>query len=249
MRDLNEQIARALGGALFPLDDGGGRPRASDLGELVAAVTPMPALKLATAHTVCAHAAARVSEVQQLRRLDLAGAVMIVRTARRHMPVGGWDALGLQLGERFPRFYAGSDRAVTLSALAIARGAESTELGAPAAKLERLLGGSPLSPFNVEWRYAPSQSGGCGVEQSLSVIANRTSVEAVLSQTLQRADAQLDAGAYVHHYARYGCTEPVLREYIDECWGIVAEYRQAQGATARSAPPAPLRGASSVRGS
>jgi hypothetical protein len=170
------------------------------------------------------------------------------RPARRHMPVGSWDALGLQLGEQFPRFYAGSERAVTLSALAIARGAAGAELRAPAAKLERVLSGSPLSPFNVEWRYAPSQNGGCGVEQSLSVIANRTSVEAVLSQTLNRADAQLDAGAYVHHYARYGCTEPVLREYVDECWGIVAEYRQAQSAAARSAPPAP-RGASSVRSS
>jgi hypothetical protein len=235
MRDLNEQIALALGGALFPLDDGAGRPRASDVGELVAAVCPMPSLKLAQAHTVCAHAGRRGLE-GQLRRAD-SGSAVGARPARRHMPIGSWESLSGQLCEQLPRFHSASTPTVTLCAHAAVRGTTSVGAAAACARLERVLGPSPCSPFSVDWRFAPSQGSSHGVEQSISLVANRTSVEALLSTTLRRAGAQLDAGAYVHHYARYGCTDVVLRGYVDACWQIVADYRQAQAWARHSQAP------------
>lgn len=227
MRDLNEQIACSLGGALFPLDSDAGRPRASDLGELVAAVSPLPSLKLAGAQTIRAHSGARPLELQ-LRRADSSGAGAS-RVVSRHLPVGSWDHLGAQLVTRLPRFHSGTERTVTLSASAFVRGGAVADVRSMCTKLERALGASPLSPSNVEWHFAPSQSAARGVEQSLSLVSNRTSIEAVLSQTLRRADAQLHAGAYVHHYDRYGCSKTVLRGYVDECWDIVADYRRAAG--------------------
>lgn len=228
MGDLNEQIACALGGALFPLDSESGRPRANDLGELVAAVSPMPGLKLASAHTVHAHPGAQLFDA----RLRRAGSASAARVVSRRQPIGSWDTLSAQLSARLPRFHSGTARAVTLSASAVVRGGSSAEMRSACTKLERALGASPLSPFNVEWRFAPSQNGARGVEQSLSLVSNRTSVEAALSQVLRRAGAQLDAGAYVHHYERYGCSEAVLRGYVDECWDVVANYRHAAGGAA-----------------
>lgn len=214
MHALNEQIADALAGAIFPLDSPGGRPRASDLGELVAAVSPLPALKLAEAHCVRAHAPSAAAKGR--------------RPPSRHLPVGAWESLSGQLGERLPRFHSGTQQTLTLCSYAAVRGASSLEAQAACAKLERALGASPLTPFNVEWRFAPSQHGAHGLEQSLSLVANRTSVEGVLSRLLRRAGAQLAAGAYVHHYARYGCDQDALREYVDECWRVVADYREVQ---------------------
>ena len=230
MRDLNEQIACALGGALFPLDGDSGHPRAADLGELVSTVTPLPRLKLAGAQTVRAHTGARAPSAQ-LRRADSASAAT-ARALSRKLPAGSWDALSAQLCSRLPRFHSGTERAVTLSASALVRGGASVELRSACTRLERTLGASPLSPFSVDWRFAPSQKGARGVEQSFSLVSNRTSIGAWLSRTLRRAGAQLDAGAYVHHYARYGCSEEAMRGYVDECWDIVADYKDAASASA-----------------
>jgi hypothetical protein len=228
MHALNEQIAGALAGAIFPLDSPGGRPRASDLGELVAAVSPLPALKFAEAHCVHAQAACIANQGR--------------RPSSRHLPVGTWESLSSQLSERLPRFHSGTRQVLTLSSYAAVRGASSLEAQAACAKLERALGASPLTPFNVEWRFAPSQNGTHGLEQTLSLVANRTSIEGVLSRLLQRAGAQLAAGAYVHHYARYGCDQDSLREYMDECWRVVANYREVQALAIQQLPVGRSRG-------
>lgn len=237
MHDLNAQIACALGGALFPLDEPAGRARAADLGSLVCAVSPLPSLKFAEAHAVRLHSG---GTKPQLRRAESVSGGL-ARPARTHMAGGSWDVLGDRLAAQLPRFH-GTERAVTLCAQGVVRGATSAETKSACAKLERWLGASPLSPFGVEWRHAPSQQSARGLEQSLSVVANRTSVEAVISKTLRRAGAQLEAGAYVHHYARHGCAEAMLREYVDECWRIVVDYRQVQAVAnlkaARQQPPA-----------
>ncbi|GIL70377.1 hypothetical protein Vretifemale_1138 [Volvox reticuliferus] len=61
---------------------------------------------------------------------------------------------------------------------------------------------------------------------SLTVVSNRSSVIGLLEGTVQRALALCDAKAYLHWYARHGCSVDAVREAAHTLLDVAGCYRQ-----------------------
>jgi hypothetical protein len=196
MQQLDNYVGRALAGLAFPTDGPGGR-RPFDPGELVTAVCPMPALKMLQLATTPAYAPD--------------GPAAAAAGARR---LPGWGALVDECAERTPRYDLRQRIATTLSSQAIARGVAGELPDARAqARLQQLLGPSP-----VDWRLSASAATAlpaAGAPRTLTVVSNRSGVGAQLEQLILRAQLQLSARAYVHHYERYGVDADFIAERIE----------------------------------
>lgn len=229
LADLNQRIACTLAGGLLPLDNGGSRPRAADIAGLVASVAPLPSHKLAEAFSSQARIAVSPPAPAQLGRARSGHNVSSVRAHAPPAPSrSSWEQRTARLAQCMPRYHedAGGEqrRVVTLSAQVVVRGADATELGPSCAKLDRILGPSPVRSAAADWLYAPTQRTAHAVDQTLTVIANRSSVTAHLARIIRRARAQLGARAYVHHYARYGCSAEVIEGHVNTLDDIATSY-------------------------
>ncbi|KOO36032.1 cryptic tubulin [Chrysochromulina tobinii] len=115
-------------------------------------------------------------------------------------------------------------------------------------RLLQLLGGSPCSPFPVDYKLSASPATALPSQnalRSLTLVSNRSSAGPQLEQILIRARLQLLGKAYVHHFERHGVSTEFIAERAEYMQTIVDEYEGCRAAFAGSQPPvvSPVRAA------
>ena len=97
----------------------------------------------------------------------------------------------------------------------------------------------------VDWRLSASAATALpasGAARTLTVVSNRSVVGAQLEQLLLRAQLQLSARAYVHHYERYGVGADFIAERVETVQRVVDDYYALSRAAAGRAAAAPPLG-------
>jgi len=81
------------------------------------------------------------------------------------------------------------------------------------------------NPF--PWDCVTSRAPASGsVRNSLTVLANRSNHAAWLEGMTEKADAMLQAGAYVHWYEKHGLSAGDIKQALEGCHGITDAYER-----------------------
>ena len=232
MRQLDAYVARGLAGLTFPTDGVSGR-RPFDPADLVSTVCPIPSLKCLTLYATPTHLAETVGS-------SLDSSCAMGGGTRGSQPSGGavrpapWDTLVGELVSRANRYDLHDRPALTLSSQVTARGVANEPPDARSqSRLAQLLGGSPCTPFPIDWKLSTSAATALpanGESRLLTLASNRTTVGPQLEQVLVRAKLQLLGKAYVHHYENYGVEADFIRERAELLQQVVDEYEVVRGA-------------------
>ena len=255
MKHLDAYVGSGLAGLTFPTDGPLGR-RPFDAADLVTSVCPMPSLKCLTLQTAPAPmipAAAGSGGASGGSGGSGVGGVGAVASISRLGSGAGrpapWETLVGDLVSRTSRYDLLDRPVLSLASQVIGRGVA----GEPPDerikhRLLQLLGGSPCSPFPVDYKLSASPATALPSQnalRSLTLVSNRSSAGPQLEQILIRAKLQLLGKAYVHHFERHGVSTEFIAERAEYMQTIVDEYEGCRAAFAGSQPPvvSPVRAA------
>ncbi|KAL1510183.1 hypothetical protein AB1Y20_006513 [Prymnesium parvum] len=227
MRTLDEYVARALAGLVFPTDGAAGR-RPFDAGELVSSVCPMPSAKFLRLHSSPPPPPPSTSSTAS------SSAPSSSSSASR---APSWETIVADCASRLPRYDLYHKPVVSLSSVAIARG---TGAEPPDARVRErvaaLMGPSPVTSSSVDWKLSSSVQTALpsvGMHRSLTVASNRCCVAAQMEQLVLRAQLQLSERAYLHHYERYGVSSDYISSRLELVRQVGDDYAAMSSAVAR----------------
>ena len=261
MKHLDAYVARSLAGLTFPTDGAMGR-RPFDAGDVVSSVCPMPSLKCLALQTAPAGTTINGATASTGGGSTAGGGRGSTSTSSLGSGAGRpppWEALVGDLVSRTARYDLYDRPVVSLASQVIGRGVANDPLDDRCRhRLTQMVGGSPCTPFSIEYRHSASPATALpsqGALRSLTLVSNRTSAGPQLEQIVLRARLQLLGKAYVHHFAQHGVESDYIAERAELVQYVVDDYERvratAAGATASvpsPAGPSPRRGASDAAG-
>lgn len=212
--DMNQYLAHCISSLLQPMKPNGAPRRSFCQGDMVASVCPDPSLKLLEL---------RASPFQPNQSTNMTMT---------------WRSLVENLLSTAPRYDADGRMIVTLSGQIIARGdADGSFIRDAAAirtRLREVYTNPSWQPFPWDCVTCPDTAlGAHNINNSLTVLANRTNHAAWLRGVCEKAQHMADVGAYMHWYEQYGFAREDIESCLESCRGIVGAYEQAV------APPQP----------
>lgn len=212
--DMNRYLAHCVASLLQPMKPHGASRRSFCQGDMVASVCPDPSLKL----------------------LELRAAPFQPNPSA-NMTVT-WRSLVENLLTTAPRYDADGRMIVTLSGQIIARGDTDgsfiRDASAIRTRLREVYTNPSWQPFPWDCVTCPDAAFVAhNINNSLTVLANRTNNAAWLRGVCEKAHHMMDVGAYMHWYEMYGLSRDDIEDSIESCRGIVGAYEQAV------APPQP----------
>ncbi|KAG2453739.1 hypothetical protein HYH02_001950 [Chlamydomonas schloesseri] len=244
MSDINRLVAHNLTGLVWPLDGPDALRGVGRIRDVVSSVAADPCTKMLETWTVHCHPNTAVSGLwadslrsmgSLLPRADALRGNAPISTAGALLMARGYPAAAVPPGE------GGSAQAALLSAYVKSLGpAGAAPTLAPDASLWLRTGSAALlreprrgaaaaasgSGKPPPAAGAVSSGGGGGGMPSLTSVANRSSVVGLMENTVRRALALVDAGAYVHWYERHGCSAAAVREAAGGLLDVADCYRQ-----------------------
>jgi hypothetical protein len=212
--DMNKYLAHCISSLLQPMKRNGAPLRSFSQGDMVASVCPDPSLKL----------------------LELRAAPFQPNPTANVTVT--WRSLAENLLSTAPRYDADGRMIVTLSGQLIARGDTDGSFIRDAAAIRTRLREVYTNPA---WQPFPWDCLTCSdaafpahnINNSLTVLANRSNHAAWLRGACTKAQHMTDVGAYMHWYEQYGFHREDIDDCLESCREIVRAYEQAV------APPQP----------
>ncbi len=206
--DMNGYLAHCMSSLLQPMKPHGAPRRSFCQGDMVTSVCPDPSLKLLEL---------RASPFQP--------------NPSTNMTVT-WRSLVENLLSTAPRYDADGRMIVTLSGQMIARGDTDgsfvRDASAIRTRLREVYTNPSWQPFPWDCVTCPDAAlGAQNINNSLTVLANRTNHAAWLRGECEKARHMMDVGAYMHWYEQYGFTREDIEDSLESCRGIVSAYEQA----------------------
>jgi len=179
-----------------------------------------------------------------------------VPDARAQVPHAGrpapWEALVGDIASRTSRYDLLDRPVLSLASQVIGRGvAGEPPDDRTKARLLQLLGGSPCSPFPIDYKLSASPATALpsqGALRSLTLVSNRSSAGPQLEQILLRARLQLLGKAYLHHFERHGVDVDFISERAELVQHVVDGYEGCRLSFAGAQPPSPGSVISPARG-
>ncbi|GLC45041.1 hypothetical protein PLESTB_001462300 [Pleodorina starrii] len=241
LADINRLVAHNLTGFLWPLNGADALGGVGRIRDAVCTVAADPCTKLLETWTVHSHANVPVSGLWADSLRSLGSLMPRADSLRGNAPITTAGAMLLARGypaAAVPPSGAGGDHSELLGAYIKSLGPQgAAPTLAPDASLVLRCGQAGIARGEVA-RKAPAaaaagaagagsaSSGSKAPGPSLTVLSNRSSVIGLLEGTVQRALALCDAKAYLHWYARHGCSSEAVREAAHSLLDVAGCYRQ-----------------------
>lgn len=222
--DMNQYLAHSMSSLLQPMKPNGAPRRSFSQADMVASVCPDPSLKLLEL---------RATPIQPIPSAS------VTMT---------WRSLAENLLSTAPRYDVDGRMIVTLSGQIIARGDTDGSFirDAPAirTRLREVYTTPSWNPFPWDCVTCPDAAFfSHNINNSLTVLANRTNHAAWLRDVSEKARHMTDVGAFMHWYEQYGFTREDIEDCLESCRQIVEAYEDAV------APPHPTAVAHQQHGS
>ena len=141
----------------------------------------------------------------------------------------GWGALVDELVDRVPRYDMRQRPVASLASLAIGRGGggEPPPDERLAARLASHLGRSAATAEPLRWTLSPSAASAlptAAAPRTLTLVSNRSAAAAQIEQLVLRAELQLSARAYTHHYEAHGLDAAEMALRLHALRDVVDDY-------------------------
>eukprot|EP00198_Chlamydomonas_reinhardtii_P013659 XP_001702996.1 eta tubulin [Chlamydomonas reinhardtii] len=247
MSDINRLVAHNLTGLVWPLDGADALRSMGRIRDVVTTVGADPCTKMLETWTVHCHPNTAVNGMwadslrsmgSLLPRADALRGNAPISTAGALLMARGYPIAAVPPGDGGPaqaallsayvKSLGPSGAAPTLApeaslwlrsgAATLLREARRGAASAPSSGAAGAGGGKPPA--------AAGTAPGGGGSASLTTVANRSNVVGLLENTVRRALALVDAGAYVHWYERHGCSAAAVREAAGGLLDVADCYRQ-----------------------
>ncbi|KAG2445658.1 hypothetical protein HXX76_000267 [Chlamydomonas incerta] len=247
MSDINRLVAHNLTGLVWPLDGADALRGVGRIRDVVTTVAADPCTKMLETWTVHCHPNTAVNGLWADSLRSLSSLLPRADALRGNAPISTAGALLVARGypaAAVPPGDGGATQAALLSAYVKSLGpagaaptlAPEASLwlrAGPAALLRETRRGAPMgAPGGTSGAGggkpppAAATAPGGGGSPSLTTVANRSGVVGLLENTVRRARALVDAGAYVHWYERHGCSAAAVREAASGLLDVADCYRQ-----------------------
>ncbi|EFJ50878.1 Eta tubulin [Volvox carteri f. nagariensis] len=213
LSDINRLVAHNLTGLLWPLHGSDALGGVGRIRDAVSTVAADPCTKLLETWTVHSHPNAAVSGMWADSLRSLGSIMPRADPLRSNAPITTSGAMLLARG--YP--------AAAVPPSSTGGSAHSALLGAYVKSLGPH-GAAPALLPEVNLVLRCGQPG--ATSPSLTILSNRSNVIGLLECTVQRALALCDAKAYLHWYARHGCSVEAVREAAHRLMDVAGCYRQ-----------------------
>ncbi|KAG2493460.1 hypothetical protein HYH03_008277 [Edaphochlamys debaryana] len=233
MDAINRLAAHNLAGLLWPLDGADALGGVGRIRDTVCTVAADPCTKMLETWTVHANPATAVTGLWSESVRSLNSLMPRADALRANAPISTAGAMLIARG--YPEQVVPSgNSATTASARTALLSSYHKALGPqgaaptlePDATLVMRRGQAALSKDVRKLATGPIKPPPGGAAPSLTAVSNRSGVVGLLEGTVRRALALCDAGAYLHWYARHGCSEDAVRDAAHNVLDVAACYRQ-----------------------